>query len=340
MAVFYPPPQPFIGGRQPLAPRVLPPSITAVPVNNPPFSIWQRTVQYLEISRAWDAPPPNPFLGGRQPLAPAQLAPSITAVPVNNPPFGKLFPQVLLARLWIPIPPQPPTAPLLVFTSAPVQFIPGPQNLQPIFQWWVRAVLPTLPAPKQISSVDNPPIVSIGIPPYQWWARPPQPQLPLPSQIVSVDNPPPLVGLVIALRSPSPTQLPYQPNYLVQPFIPAEVVDQPPAYTPSYLQLLWWQLQPALPVQLPLGEAVYELPPAVIPPAQPIILIGGDDAPRRRRKRKSSREQLDELLERVQKEVEHTALQKAAVELVSEGVLKKDELDSEEDDMEVLLALA
>lgn len=69
-----------------------------------------------------------------------------------------------------------------------------------------------------------------------------------------------------------------------------------------------------------------------------ILIRGGDDAPKKRR-RKSSREQVDELLERVQKEVEHTELQKAAVEVVSEGVLKKDELNMEEDDEEVLLAL-
>lgn len=73
------------------------------------------------------------------------------------------------------------------------------------------------------------------------------------------------------------------------------------------------------------------------PVADVIIIRGGDDAPRKRRK--SSREQVDELLERVQKDIEHTALQKAAVELVSAGVLKKEEFNLEEDDEEILLLL-
>lgn len=89
-ALFYQPPPPFVGGRQPLEPRKLPPSIEAVPVNTPPFSHRGRTPQYQSLA-AWAAQPdPYQFgqLGASQPFAPRRLNPSIIAVPVNPPPIS------------------------------------------------------------------------------------------------------------------------------------------------------------------------------------------------------------------------------------------------------------
>src|SRR5574337_336807 len=61
-------------------------------------------------------PVPSPFLGGRQPLEPKRLPVEITLVPENDPPFSARHPlwDILLAA-WLPGPPLPPRAPLLLF---------------------------------------------------------------------------------------------------------------------------------------------------------------------------------------------------------------------------------
>jgi len=102
VAIFFPPPPPFMGGAQPHAPRELPPSITAVPVNNPPFTQGGPIAVIAEVVAIGQ---PNPWqyvfagpVAGRQPYGPRQLNPSITAVPVNNPPFTYGGPIALLAE--------------------------------------------------------------------------------------------------------------------------------------------------------------------------------------------------------------------------------------------------
>jgi hypothetical protein len=100
----------------PTLPRNLNPSITAVPVNNPPFSHYGRASWVAEIAvLAWQPPDPLPTLSGK-------LNPTVLAVPVNNPPFGSRteLPGILAA--WASWPPQPLPTPS---ASAP-QVQPGP----------------------------------------------------------------------------------------------------------------------------------------------------------------------------------------------------------------------
>lgn len=56
---FFPPPPRFLGGRQPYDSARLPPAITAVPVNNPPFSGPARGAAHAAILQAWQ---PDPFI--------------------------------------------------------------------------------------------------------------------------------------------------------------------------------------------------------------------------------------------------------------------------------------
>ncbi len=109
MAIFYPPPPPFVGGQQPHAPKPLPASIEAVPVDEPPHQHPARSPALSAIVRAWDPPPPNAFLGGRQPLQP--LLPSELFPPgPSNPPFShpaRTAALQSLLRAWDPPPPDP-----------------------------------------------------------------------------------------------------------------------------------------------------------------------------------------------------------------------------------------
>jgi hypothetical protein len=79
MGVYRHPPSPHIGRGQPLEPRKLPPSITAVPENNPPFGLKN---PLWPILRMWQPFVPLPWPGWK-------LPPSISAVPADNPPFGR-----------------------------------------------------------------------------------------------------------------------------------------------------------------------------------------------------------------------------------------------------------
>ena len=85
MAIFRPPPQPFVGGWQPLAPRRLPVSITAVPADDPPFSHGGRSSpSSMCVLAMWQPDPATPwrgFVGGRR--LPAGLF-----TPTDDPPFG------------------------------------------------------------------------------------------------------------------------------------------------------------------------------------------------------------------------------------------------------------
>lgn len=84
----------FTGGRQPVTPRWLTPSITDVPVNNPPFSHPSRSIAQIAIAAwSWYVPNvPDPwsytFFRGRQPLTPIYFIFDGGGVaPVNDPPF-------------------------------------------------------------------------------------------------------------------------------------------------------------------------------------------------------------------------------------------------------------
>lgn len=80
MALFYPPPGPFVGGRQPYDPGrdVVPQVVT----NNPPFGHLTRlgpySATFQTVRNSWEPPPPKPFV--------PTYFPQVSAV--SNPPFG------------------------------------------------------------------------------------------------------------------------------------------------------------------------------------------------------------------------------------------------------------
>lgn len=129
-----PDPQPTLQGK-------LNPSITAVPVNNPPFNQRVEPNQGLAV---WQPPDPQPFVSytGWQPLAPNKLNPTVTAVSVNNPPFSQRQEPLQGLTVWQPPDPQPfisytgwqPLAPNKLnpsVTAVPVNNPPFSQRVEP-----------------------------------------------------------------------------------------------------------------------------------------------------------------------------------------------------------------
>ncbi len=260
---FYPPPPTIISatGAQPSAGNKLPPQITAVEVDNPPFA-WQQIP-------TWEPRRILPTLNGKVAhfLAPA----------VNNPPFiylGRTAVQLAIISQTQPDQWQydflgtgftglqpygrgqlPPS--LLVVPNPPFQQYGSVDWLAGILQQWQ---LPNpLPIQKQPlspgipgQSVDFPPFVSEWIDQaqgeivYSWAPADPLPTLPrklspgIPGQ--SVDNPPPTyegrypnpTPDVIARGWQPPDPLPTLPGRL-SPGIPGQSVDNPPRLTHQQL---------------------------------------------------------------------------------------------------------
>ncbi len=195
-----PPPSPFEGGRQPLAPRTVTPSLLLVP--NPPFTDVLRTQEYLAIIRIWDPPDPNPFIGSRQPLAPRTGPPSTLLV--DTPP--KFYPALFnsIIRAWDPPPPWPVTA----LDKLIQEFVAAVVEKTPFNQGWFWAVwnqwtqVPVIYQARNLSpgipgqSVDPPPLLEPQfITQVKAWEPGiiiPQRQIYLPQAaiVVSVDNPP------------------------------------------------------------------------------------------------------------------------------------------------------
>lgn len=104
----WPPPWPFVfmGGRQAYAPARLHPSITDVPVNNPPFSHPARSPGMPAVTFSWQPDIwPQVFMGGRQAYDPRRLPPPALGVPAENPPFqhpGRWAGLVSIERQWLP----------------------------------------------------------------------------------------------------------------------------------------------------------------------------------------------------------------------------------------------
>lgn len=78
----------FLGRSQPFEPRKLNPSITAVPVNDPPFKYGGPFASNAEIVSITQ---PNPwvytYFGALQPFEPKKLSPAIPGQSINQPPF-------------------------------------------------------------------------------------------------------------------------------------------------------------------------------------------------------------------------------------------------------------
>jgi hypothetical protein len=94
-------PQPFVGGREPLEPRKLPPSITAVPVNDPPYEHegrWPGTA--FVLAALWQPPDPAPVIRG-------SLSPGIPRQSVDPPPASHAGRSVGAAEIAILAQPDP-----------------------------------------------------------------------------------------------------------------------------------------------------------------------------------------------------------------------------------------
>lgn len=104
MAVFRPPPQPFIGGWQPLAPGRLPVSITAVPADDPPFSHGGRSSpSSIHILTMWQPDPATPWRG----FVANRVVPQFEFFATEDPPFSSRWPWRYIIDAWIPGPPRP-----------------------------------------------------------------------------------------------------------------------------------------------------------------------------------------------------------------------------------------
>ncbi len=246
MAIWQPPPpNPFIGGRQPLAPDVLPPS--TILVDTPPklYDGWQ-----LNAVRLWDPPPPSPFEGGKQPLAPRTLTPSLLLVP--NPPFtdeartATFFEKL---RSWDAPDPWP--------------FIGGRQPLAP------------RTGPPSTLLVDTPPKfypANFNSIIRSWDPPPPWPVTALDKLIqelvvVLAANPPYGQAWLWAILSQW-TQVPviYQARNL-SPGIPGQSVDQPPPQSLAFI------------TQVKAWEPAIIIPQRQIYLLQPAIVVSADNPP-------------------------------------------------------------
>jgi len=97
----------FAGGRQPYAPARLPPDVTAVPENDPPFGIPNKTILSNIIGEWQPEAWPYTFMGARQPYEGEKTIIDATAVPENDPPFthrGRTVNDGVVTAAWQPNP--------------------------------------------------------------------------------------------------------------------------------------------------------------------------------------------------------------------------------------------
>lgn len=97
----------FSGGRQPYAPARLPPDVTAVPENNPPFGIPNKTILSNIVGEWQPSIWPYVFMGRQQPYEGKKIAVDISAVPENDPPFthrGRTVNAGVVTAAWQPNP--------------------------------------------------------------------------------------------------------------------------------------------------------------------------------------------------------------------------------------------
>lgn len=218
MAIFFPPPSPHIGASQPLTPRDLPPQITAVPVNDPPFATGLRwSTEWLQLLQLWDPGPAAPTQARK-------LSPGIPGQSVDRPPVTTETLPYLLLRQWDP--PDPP-----------------PRQKGPLS--------PGIPG----QSINNPPLVYRVLQneiARLWDAPPPEPvqngnlSPGIPGQ--SIDNPPP---------SRKPLLRWDLPDWPIQQraFYPIQIIitgDNPPFGMPQpwlFSTLRQWEPIPPTPIQ-------------------------------------------------------------------------------------------
>lgn len=159
MAIYYPPPSPYLGAGQPLTSEKLPPVLTAVQVDEPPHDQRQ---WFYRVVNLWNPPLPQPIQLGA-------LSPSISTSRTDTPnpiSWANLF---IIARTWDRPqgPTQPPRSPPFT-TGATVTVNQPPYDGR---QWFfkVRAIwdLPT-PQPRQLLPL-NPQLEAVPVsnPPFR-----------------------------------------------------------------------------------------------------------------------------------------------------------------------------
>lgn len=198
MGHFFPPPPPFMGGRQPYEPRKMSPGIPGQSVDNPPgllvmsivvpyYGAEPQRTRYLPVSVTAvqvDTPPftqRHPFpniLVAWQPLPPMPqmrmlLGPIIAAVSADNPPFTQRTSlPLILSKWWEPLPPQPqrdgPVGPAVTGVSADNPPFNDRQVTPTIIAQWWQPVVPSQQYYKvlAINGATPPGAGSVRINPY------------------------------------------------------------------------------------------------------------------------------------------------------------------------------
>lgn len=99
-------PYTFMGQQQPYEMGRLPPSLTDVPVNNPPFQHPERWAGLNAIKQGWQPDPwPPIYMGGSGPYLSIRLNPSIHGIARNDPPFqyvGRWVGYPSIEAQWLP----------------------------------------------------------------------------------------------------------------------------------------------------------------------------------------------------------------------------------------------
>src|SRR5690349_1636793 len=108
MGIFRQPPSPFMGGGQPHGPRKLPIAVTAVPANNPPFTVGGPfAIKAATVAIAQPNQWTYSFLGATQPFGSRELQPGLPGQSVNAPLFihpARRPSQAMLVTIWQPNP--------------------------------------------------------------------------------------------------------------------------------------------------------------------------------------------------------------------------------------------
>jgi hypothetical protein len=235
MGLWYQPPGPYVGGKQPYDPgRWVP-----IPSGSDPNPS-SRALLY-EAVRAWDPPPPQPTQLVRYFPIPSESAPPVTQKWYPDP---SIWPQQTWGTQTLPFTPQ--------VTVTTTSFVPAPNEwLSGILSSWQPGPPVSQVYPKLIVSVDNPPPRLVSQDRSAWQTQFQYPQtLPFTPQ-VSVTTPAqpytqPWLSTVLNswITTPQPTQLvQYQP-------IPSESAPPPTTWAQLYQLVRSWDPPPPAPYQL------------------------------------------------------------------------------------------
>lgn len=239
MPIYYQPPGPHVGGRQPYAPGNLSPTVEAVQVDDPPFA---------ERSQ-----PPSAWWEVVVPLQLRRFVPQVSVAAADNPPFGRqqfFYSAAWPATYWQPqMPDKLPPSVLHVPEDNP----PFARRLPAFHQAWWETYAPQHiyeSSPGTFSTVDNPPFGPRGQSYSAWLTAYVAPQLPdkLPPSVlhVPVDDPP--RSRAGTPWSPVPTAWAEPVFNLQRRFVVQGVVVGSAPFSQAWLNVIRsWQYDPGMP---------------------------------------------------------------------------------------------